>query len=101
MRWGPQPHGSKLPTDEILDDATLRWTSSDAPPGACRNDTEVALRRDDGPDVTWHVAVTLGRDKPELSCTTSDDDYPCTISETAPTADRQVSATVTLRRRTP
>jgi streptogramin lyase len=92
--WDPAP------TDEIPNDATLRWASSDAPPGACRNDTDVALRRD-GADVTWHVALTLGSDKPELSCTTSDDDYPCTIVRTKTDGDRQVSVTVTLRRRTP
>jgi hypothetical protein len=92
-RWDPElALGQKIP-----DGQSVNWASLDPAPGGCRTEARMELPRPRGPAVVWDLSVALSGKRPQVTCTTSDNTYPCTITPDPSVADGVLTAKVKLR----
>ena len=91
--WDPELHlGEKIP-----DSQSINWGSVDPRPGGCRTEARLELPRAGAPAVVWDLSVQLTGNHPTVTCTTSDNTFPCTITPDPSVADGVLTAKVKLR----
>jgi hypothetical protein len=92
-RWDPElVLGQKIP-----DSQSINWASVDPRPGGCRTEARLELPRPGGAPVVWDLSVKLTGKRPEVTCTASDNAFPCTITPDPSVADGVLTAKVKLR----
>jgi hypothetical protein len=84
--------GQKIP-----DNQSINWATVDPAPGGFRTEARLELPRSGGAPVVWDLSVKLTGKRPEVTCTSSDNTFPCTITPDPSVADGVLTAKVKLR----
>jgi len=94
-RWNPAPPVGQ----SISAGQSITWASEDPPPGACDNKAQLEFSSQGAAAVVWNLSEHLRGHDPAVTCTTSDDAFPCSVSFEPVSADGVLRANVRLEHR--